>query len=418
MSTLCYRSLHSSPSQLRCQTTDPCSTFENTTVWLGSRADGKFCCKQKRWGYGLCWVGVPFPYCIVLLRAWSRQLKLDLTRGISLAVLAFSEVKAAGSKVTSPQKIWLDAYDDIFGLEHYTQSRHKAGLLRGSSDQHAKQFPCSSCRGRGYVRCEECDITSPNGGCSFCVGKGFRTCPRCLGERVVWEQTFNESSWDTVNAISLLKVPDDEAIESMEIPMTPIRKTNRVYGPLSIETREKIKRSLKELEQRTRSISIRMRNLHKDPVLHARRVAAIKKAKGTPEARQWISAKQKQYFSDPENRRKRSIRMKGVKYFCRNCGGEGHKKNSCPNSEAIENSLHGPRPYHCRLCLQLGHQARTCPQNPISKSNKSLQNASKSLAGFNVKASQRRTYRCSSCCQVGHSKRTCPNLSEHSSIPS
>ncbi|KAJ7555235.1 hypothetical protein O6H91_05G027600 [Diphasiastrum complanatum] len=204
----------------------------------------------------------------------------------------------------------------------------------------------------------------------------------------------------------------------MEIPMTPIRKTNRVYGPLSIETREKIKRSLKELEQRTRSISIRMRNLHKDPVLHARRVAAIKKAKGTPEARQWISAKQKQYFSDPENRRKRSIRMKGVKYFCRNCGGEGHKKNSCPNSEAIENSLHGPRPYHCRLCLQLGHQARTCPQNPISKSNKSLQNASKSLAGFNVKASQRRTYRCSSCCQVGHSKRTCPNLSEHSSIPS
>ncbi|RZC89888.1 hypothetical protein C5167_028954 [Papaver somniferum] len=65
----------------------------------------------------------------------------------------------------------------------------------------------------------------------------------------------------------------------------------------------------------------RMKILHRDPKLHAQRVASIKvwdartflmlaKAKGTAEARKRASDSVKAFFHDPENRRKRSLAMK------------------------------------------------------------------------------------------------------------
>lgn len=47
-------------------------------------------------------------------------------------------------------------------------------------------------------------------------------------------------------------------------------------------------------------------------MLHAQRVAAIKKTKGTAAARKHASEAMKAFFSDPENRRKRGVSMKGT----------------------------------------------------------------------------------------------------------
>lgn len=54
-----------------------------------------------------------------------------------------------------------------------------------------------------------------------------------------------------------------------------------------------------------------MKIIHQDPKLQAQRVAAIKKAKGTVAARKHTSKIMKAYFSDPVNRQKRSMAMKG-----------------------------------------------------------------------------------------------------------
>jgi hypothetical protein len=58
-----------------------------------------------------------------------------------------------------------------------------------------------------------------------------------------------------------------------------------------------------------------MKIIHQDPKLHAQRVAAIKKTKGTAAARKHASETQKAFFSNPENRLKRSIAMKGKSTF-------------------------------------------------------------------------------------------------------
>ncbi|KAJ0638232.1 hypothetical protein HanOQP8_Chr17g0682951 [Helianthus annuus] len=55
-----------------------------------------------------------------------------------------------------------------------------------------------------------------------------------------------------------------------------------------------------------------MKIIHGDPELHAQRVAAIKKSKGSADARKHASQSMKAFFTDPENRRKRSISMKGL----------------------------------------------------------------------------------------------------------
>lgn len=129
-----------------------------------------------------------------------------------------------------------------------------------------------------------------------------------------------------------------------------------------------------------------MKILHRDPTLHAQRVAAIKKAKRTAAARKRASEAMKAFFFNPENRRKRSIAMKGIKYYCRNCGREGHRKYYCPESSPSD------RQFKCRLCGEKGHNRRTCKN---SKSN-------------STKGKTSRHHCCKICGQSGHNSRTCP----------
>lgn len=133
-----------------------------------------------------------------------------------------------------------------------------------------------------------------------------------------------------------------------------------------------------------------MRIIHRDPTLQAQRVAAIKKAKGTAAARRRASEALKAFFSDPENRLKRSIAMKGVKFYCRNCGREGHRRHYCPE---LKDSLIG-RQFICRLCGEKGHNRRTC------------QSARSSNHGNAVT----RNHHCRICSQSGHNRRTCPQV--------
>lgn len=129
-----------------------------------------------------------------------------------------------------------------------------------------------------------------------------------------------------------------------------------------------------------------MKIIHRDPALHAQRVAAIKKAKRTVAARKQASEALKTFFSDPANRRKRSIAMKGVKFFCKNCGREGHRKHYCP--ELGENA---DRRFRCGLCGERGHNKRTCQKSRTS----------------NPKQRVIHHYHCRACGQIGHNRRTC-----------
>ncbi|MCL7047275.1 hypothetical protein MKW94_030303 [Papaver nudicaule] len=134
-----------------------------------------------------------------------------------------------------------------------------------------------------------------------------------------------------------------------------------------------------------------MKILHRDPKLHAQRVAAIKKAKGTAEARKKASDTAKAFFLDPENRRKRSTAMKGVRFYCSNCGREGHRQFYCP--ELIKDgSL--IRKFKCGLCGERGHNRKTCYKSRSSQ----------------TKTRSVKTRRnCRTCRQSGHNSRTCPN---------
>lgn len=129
-----------------------------------------------------------------------------------------------------------------------------------------------------------------------------------------------------------------------------------------------------------------MKSIHRDPVLRAQRVAAIKRAKQKPAARKHASETMKVFFSDPENRRKRSIAMIGVKFFCKNCGGEGHRRNYCP-----ERRKNADRRHRCGLCKKRGHHRSTCQKPRMT----------------NIKQRVLREYHCWACGQVGHNSRTC-----------
>lgn len=171
-----------------------------------------------------------------------------------------------------------------------------------------------------------------------------------------------------------------------------------------------------------------MKIIHQDPILHAQRVAAIKKTKRTDAARKHASESMKAFFSDPENRRKRSLSMKGVKYYCKNCGREGHRrhycpelhdslerrfscrlcgekghnKRTCPKSITIESKTIAPRQNNCRICWKPGHNRRTCEQNKV----KSLHATKTRNDDY---APRRRAYTCSLCFEKGHNSRTCPS---------
>nr|DAD31174.1 TPA_asm: hypothetical protein HUJ06_010025 [Nelumbo nucifera] len=291
-------------------------------------------------------------------------------------------------------QIQFDHSEEIFGLEVDLQPRNlisgatKPRSWFGPNGQYIRELPCPSCRGRGYTPCTECGIERSRLDCPQCNGKGIKTCGQCLGDCVIWEESIDEQPWEKARSISPFKVKEDDEVDNLDIKLDVRRKSKRVYQSSPPEVGLKISRSLRSLNAKTGLFSKRMKILHRDPKLHAQRVAAIKRAKGTAAARKRASESLKAFFRDPENRRKRSIAMKGVKFYCSNCGQEGHRRHYCPGLEDI---LAG-RKFRCRLCGERGHNRRTCQK---SRSDES-------------KRRDQRRHCCKICSQSGHNRRTCP----------
>ncbi|CAA0841478.1 zinc knuckle (CCHC-type) family protein [Striga hermonthica] len=236
-----------------------------------------------------------------------------------------------------PLNLGYDPSEELFGISVDLQPRKVASPASkkswfGPNGLYIRELPCPSCRGRGYTPCAECGIERSRSDCSLCNGKGIVTCKQCNGDCVVWEESIDEQPWEKARSVSPLKVKEDDEVDNLDIKLDMKKKKKRVYRSPTAEINLKISRSLKSLNAKTGIFSKRMKLIHKDPVLHAQRVAAIKKTKGTADARKRASEAMKSYFSDPENRRKRSISMKGIKFFCRKCGGEGHRRNYCPQA--------------------------------------------------------------------------------------
>ncbi|BBG94212.1 zinc knuckle CCHC-type family protein [Prunus dulcis] len=130
--------------------------------------------------------------------------------------------------------------------------------------------------------------------------EGIMTCRQCSGDCVIWEESIDERPWEKARSISPLKMKEDDEVDNLDIKLDVKKKSKRVYQSPPPES----------LNAKTGLFSKRMKIIHRDPMLHAQRVAAIKKAKGTAAARKRASEALKVFFSDPENRRKRSIAMK------------------------------------------------------------------------------------------------------------
>ncbi|KAK1282696.1 hypothetical protein QJS10_CPB22g00860 [Acorus calamus] len=220
---------------------------------------------------------------------------------------------------------------------------------------------------------------------------GIRTCRQCSGDCVIWEESIDEQPWEKARSSSPFKVKEDDEVDNLEIKLDVKRKSKRIYQSPSPEVGLKISRSLKILNAKTGLFSKRMKLIHGDPKLHAERVASIKKAKGTAEARKQASETMKAFFRDPGNRLKRSIAMKGVKFHCSNCGEEGHRKFYCPALRKSSKKMQ----FRCRLCGKGGHNQRTCEQ---SKSVEVEPESRKDeISG----------HHCSICRKPGHNRRTC-----------
>ncbi|XP_031280473.1 uncharacterized protein LOC116138929 isoform X1 [Pistacia vera] len=294
------------------------------------------------------------------------------------------------------KKLGYDPSEELFGLEvdlkprNIASSSPKPRSWFGPNGQYIREFPCPSCRGRGYNPCTECGIERSRLDCSLCNGKGLMTCRQCLGDCVIWEESIDEQPWEKAHSISPLKVKDDDEVDNLDIKVNVKKKSKRVYHSPSPEVGLKISRSLKSLNAKTGLFSKRMKIIHRDPKLHAQRVAAIKKAKGTPAARKRASEALKAFFSDPENRHKRSLAMKGVRFYCKNCGREGHRRFYCPE---LKDSARDRR-FRCKLCGEKGHNRRTCPQTRLSNHNSIITSCQ----------------RCKICRQRGHNRRTCPQV--------
>ncbi|XP_047323554.1 uncharacterized protein LOC124927226 [Impatiens glandulifera] len=300
-------------------------------------------------------------------------------------------------------KIGYDPSEDLFGLDVDLNPlrRPVSGALEGRklrswfgpNGQYIKELPCPSCRGRGYTPCADCGIERSRQDCSQCYGKGIMSCSQCLGDCVIWEEAIDEQPWEEARSISPFKVKEDDEVDNLDIKVDVKRRTKRVYQSPSPEVGLKISRSLKSLNAKTGLFSKRMKIIHRDPLLHAQRVAAIKKTKGMPTARKQASESMKAFFKNPENRRMRSISMKGVKFYCKNCGLEGHRRHYCP---ALKEDRSVDRRYECRLCGEKGHNMRTCRKH---NSTESVENVS-------------RHYQCKVCGKHGHNRRTCPQASD------
>ncbi|KAG0490633.1 hypothetical protein HPP92_007496 [Vanilla planifolia] len=114
----------------------------------------------------------------------------------------------------------------------------------GPNGQYIRELPCPSCRGRGYIPCPECGVERSRVDCSQCNGKGIKTCLQCLGECVIWEESYDERPWEKARSSCPIKVKDDE-IDGLEIKVKETKKSKRVYGRPSPEVIQKISRSLK-----------------------------------------------------------------------------------------------------------------------------------------------------------------------------
>ncbi|XP_057457656.1 uncharacterized protein LOC130748455 [Lotus japonicus] len=260
----------------------------------------------------------------------------------------------------------------------------------GPNGQYIRELPCPSCRGRGYTPCTECGIERSRSDCPKCIGKGILTCHQCSGDCVIWEESIDEQPWERARSVSPLKVMEDEEVDNLDIKLDVKKRSKRVYQSPPPEVGLKISRSLKSLNAKTGLFSNRMKIIHQDPMLQAQRVAAIKKAKGTVAARQHASKTMKVFFSDPINRQKRSLAMKGVKFYCQTCGREGHRRHYCPE---LKDSLIVSQ-FTCSVCGGKGHNRRTCRKLKISHNNGGVTNH----------------HRCKICSQYGHNRRTCPQV--------
>ncbi|XP_058084694.1 uncharacterized protein LOC131232468 isoform X2 [Magnolia sinica] len=318
---------------------------------------------------------------------------------------SMNEDSASLRKQSQPD---FDPAEDLFGLDVDLQPRNvvsgapKPRSWFGPNGQYIRELPCPSCRGRGYTPCTECGIERSRLDCSQCNGKGLRTCKQCLGDCVIWEESIDERPWEKARSSSPLKVKEDDEVDKLDIKFDVTRKSKRVYQSPSPEVSLKISRSLRSLNAKTGLFSKRMKILHRDPTLHAQRVAAIKKAKGTAAARKKASETMKTFFRHPENRIKRSMSMIGIKFYCSNCGEEGHRRNRCP---ALEESLGGR--HKCRLCGIKGHNRRTCPKSRLGEPQ-------------SRRRDQRHHQHCRVCGDIGHNRRTCPqgtSLKSSSSTP-
>ncbi|XP_057950119.1 uncharacterized protein LOC131145075 [Malania oleifera] len=335
--------------------------------------------------------------------------------------------------VPKQSQLSYDASEELFGLEDLQPRNVISGATKprswfGPNGQYIRELPCPSCRGRGYTLCTECGIEKPRLDCSQCNGKGLRTCHQCSGDCVIWEESIDEQPWERARSISPLKMKEDDEVDKLDIKLDVRKKSKRVYQSPPPEVGLKISRSLKSLNATTGLFSKRMKIIHRDPILHAQRVAAIKKTKGTAAARKRASEAMKAFFRDPDNRHKRSIAMKGVKFYCKNCGHEGHRRYYCPELKLKDKRFrcsvcggkgHNRRTcrksrdtdgkvskhHRCRICGESGHNSRTCSQATSFK----VQNTK---AKKGLLASGGREYACRLCQEKGHNSRTCPSRSK------
>ncbi|KAJ1287735.1 hypothetical protein BS78_02G033300 [Paspalum vaginatum] len=257
----------------------------------------------------------------------------------------------------------------------------------GPNGQYYRELPCPSCRGRGYTPCKGCGIDRSSLDCPMCDGK---MCLQCSGECVIWQESIDEQPWEKVRSSSPLKVKEDDEVDKLEIKINTPKRSKRTYASPSPEVAMKISRSLKSLNAQTGLFSKHMKIIHQDPELRAQRIAAIKRTKGTAAARKHASEIQKAFFSDPENRLKRSIAMKGVKFYCSKCGQEGHRSFYCPTVTKVSARAR----FRCRLCGREGHNSRTCGKPKSDKEQ------------------QRQPRHCSRCGEKGHNRRNCPRSTE------
>ncbi|KAJ1285108.1 hypothetical protein BS78_03G255400 [Paspalum vaginatum] len=236
-----------------------------------------------------------------------------------------------------------------------TAEKGKPRSWVGPNGQYYRELPCPSCRGRGYTPRKECGIDRSSLDCPMCDGKGIQMCLH-----------------------SPLKVKEDDEVDKLEIKINTPKRSKRTYVSPSPEVAMKISRSLKSLNAQTGLFSKHMKIIHQDPELRAQRIATIKRTKGTAAARKHASEIQKAFFSDPENRLKRSIDMKGVKFYCSKCVRKGSARAR----------------FRCRLCVREGHNSRTCGK-PKSENEQ-----------------QRQPRHCSRCGEKGHNRRNCPRSTE------